>query len=348
MDPLLIVGCIGLVAAIVYPWAFSKLPAERWQILATIPVQKTSGTDWRGINFTYYGFLSATATAIGFSLFFVLLSSLGHPTFTILLIAVVLVGLASVAAKLIAFIVEKKRNTFTVSGAAFTGFIVMPVLVLGHNTLRPDAQAFNLIASMAALMISYTASESIGRLACISFGCCYGRPLSDFSPSLQRLFRPLSIRFQGKTKKIAYESGWEDIEVLPIQALTSTLFFLISLTGLYLFLKGFHVAAFVVTTTLSMGWRFGSEWLRADYRGEGRITIYQWLSLVTIGIAVALIIVFGSIPAMTPDAGFGLQTLWHPMVLLTIQLIWWGTFLYMGRSSVTGAQLSFHVHQEQI
>jgi hypothetical protein len=44
----------------------------------------------------------------------------------------------------------------------------------------------------------------------------------------------------------------------------------------------------------------------------------------------------------------GLQGLWQPGTLLFLQGVWLVIFLYTGRSTVTGATLSFHVHHERI
>jgi len=44
----------------------------------------------------------------------------------------------------------------------------------------------------------------------------------------------------------------------------------------------------------------------------------------------------------------GLQNLWQPEILILLQCVWLVMFLYTGRSMVTGANLSFHVHSERI
>jgi membrane associated rhomboid family serine protease len=53
-------------------------------------------------------------------------------------------------------------------------------------------------------------------------------------------------------------------------------------------------------------------------------------------------------PASVPDLSAGLKGLWSPALILFLQGIWVAIFMYTGRSTVTGATLSFHVHQDRI
>jgi membrane associated rhomboid family serine protease len=53
-------------------------------------------------------------------------------------------------------------------------------------------------------------------------------------------------------------------------------------------------------------------------------------------------------PASNPDLTAGLKSLWSPAMILFLQGIWLTIFLYTGRSTVTGATLSFHVNQDRI
>ena len=52
-----------LMAGMVY-WAFKRLPDERWQFLASVPVMKDASGHWHGLNFTYYGLLTANAVVL--------------------------------------------------------------------------------------------------------------------------------------------------------------------------------------------------------------------------------------------------------------------------------------------
>ena len=51
---------------------------------------------------------------------------------------------------------------------------------------------------------------------------------------------------------------------------------------------------------------------------------------------------------LRPDIGLGLGELWSPMIILLLQALWFITFIYMGRSTVTFSHLSFHVDENRI
>ena len=59
-------------------WGIKTLPAERWQMIAAVPVTKNGNGAWRGLNLTFYGFFSATATTFGIALTIVLLASVAR------------------------------------------------------------------------------------------------------------------------------------------------------------------------------------------------------------------------------------------------------------------------------
>ena len=69
-----------------------------------------------------------------------------------------------------------------------------------------------------------------------------------------------------------------------------------------------------------------------------------------VGVAYAIAAAFFLTHETTglPDLSAGLKSLWNPALILFLQGIWLTIFLYTGRSTVTGATLSFHVHQDRI
>lgn len=199
------------------------------------------------------------------------------------------------------------------------------------------------------MSIAYALGEGIGRLACISFGCCYGKPLSASSPQMQRLFRNTHFIFTGKTKKIAYANALDGQAVIPVQAITAVLYSLAALAGCYLFLKGYFFTAFFLTLIVTQAWRIASEFLRADYRGEGKISSYQILS----GVAILYALIVGYLfretaVSATPNLGLGLSSLWHPALIALLLAIWVVTFIYMGKSKVTSSVISFTLIKEKI
>jgi hypothetical protein len=201
--------------------------------------------------------------------------------------------------------------------------------------------------AMAALAISYSYGEGMGRLACISFGCCYGKQLSKCAPCLQTLFGKRNFIFSGKTKKIAYESGLDGEHVVPVQAVTAVLYIATGISCTYLFLNTHYVVSFLVSVLVTQGWRSVSEIFRADYRGEGRISVYQIMGIVAIIYSLILWKWFPDSNLMA-DVMDGIQTLWQPEIIIFLLMLWFGIFLHTGCSKVTGSIVSFHVHEDRI
>ena len=52
--------------------------------------------------------------------------------------------------------------------------------------------------------------------------------------------------------------------------------------------------------------------------------------------------------AITPDLSEGIQAAWRPAVVLFLQGLWVIIFLLFGKSMVTGAEISFHLHHDRI
>ncbi|QOX77833.1 prolipoprotein diacylglyceryl transferase [Trichlorobacter lovleyi] len=332
-------------------WGFRFLPAERWQIVAAVPTAKDPhGNGWLGINITWYGLLTANAYLVAVAVLLVLLGAVGVPPLGTALLAAAMLCCCVPASRLVARIVEKKAHTFTVGGAVFVGIIITPFLIQLLNRLAGPWLGFQIpvMAAYAAIAIAYAFGEGLGRLACISFGCCYGRPVPQDGGLLHRLFNGRGFVFLGSTKKIAYADGMESVEVLPVQALTAVLYTVCGLLATALFLDARHAAAFLLATTVTQGWRSFSETMRADYRGAGRISAYQVMGLIGVLYAFVMVWLLGGALPVPAQLAVGLQSLWNPALLLFLQGIWCLIFFYTGRSTVTGATLSFHVHRDRI
>jgi len=201
---------------------------------------------------------------------------------------------------------------------------------------------------MAATSIGFILGEGLGRMACISFGCCYGKAIKELSPFTAGFFSRTGCIFHGHTKKITYASQLNGIRVVPIQAMTSFLYVTVAILSIYLFLENLFQWAFGLSSITAMGWRIISEHLRADYRGGREITAYQIMSMANICFCIFLL--FRAAPALgtRPDLISGLSFFWNPAVILFLQSIWVGIFLYTGISKVTGSTITFRVHQENI
>jgi Sec-independent protein secretion pathway component TatC len=123
---------------------------------------------------------------------------------------------------------------------------------------------------------------------------------------------------------------------------------LIALIDTWLYFHSLFAAAFIVTITATQVWRFVSESLRADYRGNGKVTAYQAMSLAMIAYSFGLAAILPDQTGLIVSLQKGLRTLWNPAVLIFLEFLWGGVFLYYGRSKVTGSILSFHIHTDKI
>ena len=81
----------------------------------------------------------------------------------------------------------------------------------------------------------------------------------------------------GATKKVVYADGLARQRIIAIQSLTATIYSATALIGTYLFLQGHLKAAYLTCMLITQFWRIFSEFLRADDRGNGFISIYQYI-----------------------------------------------------------------------
>lgn len=350
MNDVLFIVVLSLLSGVLFLWGVKALPGERRQILAAVPVDSHGDGRWSGVNFTWYGLLTANAYVVAVAMVLILLGGVGVPVAGTFATVAALLVFCVPASRVVARLVEKKAHTFTVGGAVFVGMLIAPWVVVMANRSAGAFLGFHVpvMAALAAVSIAYAFGEGLGRLACVSFGCCYGKRLSACHPLLQRAFRRYGVIFTGKTKKIAYAGGMEGVKVLPVQALTYVIYVGTGLLATLLFLRSHCTAAFVAATTVTQGWRVLSELLRDDYRGAGKISAYQVMGVVGILYAWGIAILFGEAPLPAVELARGILTLWNPFVILALQLLWFTIFLYTGRSMVTGATISFHVHPDRI
>lgn len=347
MSNYLVLSLLAGLTALFYGWSFRHLPSDRWQVLATIPRRQDAQGDWQGLNLTWYGFFTASAYVIAVATFLVLIATIpAHIGAAATLVALTLV-LCVPASRWVSRIIDRKPYGFTVAGAYTLGAVVMPLLA-GAINLAAAEELILLAPTLAAGAIALVIGEGIGRLACISFGCCYGIPLAECPNAVSRLFLHRGFRFIGDTKKASYESGLSGVLLVPIQAMTAVVLTVTAFAATALFLNGLYRAAFVSAVVVSQLWRFASEWLRADDRGSGRITAYQWMALgfVVYGALGALIV--ADRPAPTVSLYEAASKLWNPLGLLALQALWALVFLYTGCSRTTAASLRLHVCRDRV
>jgi hypothetical protein len=348
-DEIFIAG-FALMVACFLAWGFKALPAEKWQFIAAVPTRKLGGGLWSGMNLTYYGFFSATAYLVAVALLCVLLGAIGISAMTIFIMTMMMLIPCVPASRLTARWVEKKKYTFSVQGASFVGIIIAPWMVYAVNHWMAGYLAYRLdiLVILSAVVISYSIGEGLGRLACISFGCCYGKPVHSLSPLMRKVFNRLYFVFRGSTKKIVYAEGLEGSPILPVQAITAIVLCATGIVGSYLFLKGYYAASFLGVVTLTQIWRFASEFVRADHRGKRKISAYQIMGLITILYCLGIILFFPMASTPVHNILDGFSVLWHPAVILFLQALWVVIFVYTGRSRVTSAYVSFRVVKENI
>jgi hypothetical protein len=340
----LLIGLIGL-----FRWAFRVLPQEQWQFVAVVPTG-FNGKDWNGRTITYYGVLTACAVCVAVSLLIFLLGSMQQTLSHIFLLVMPLLLITVPSAKIIARLVEQKPATLTIGGASFTGMLSAPWAVLALNEFfdRSGDVGMPMMPALAALWIAYAFGEGIGRLACISFGCCYGKPLSTYSPIVQHVFQPLAFRFTGSTKKAVYEGHLESVPLFPIQGMTALVNSGVGLLGTLLFLEGWFFAAVVVSAIGTQGWRIVSEYVRMDYRGAGTVSLYQWMALSGALYSIVVAGLWRGSGDGVPRIEYGLAALGDIHVLLLLQILWLGIFCFTGISRVTRATMSTQVWKERI
>lgn len=336
--------------ALLFFWAFRTLPQEDWQIFACLPVRKGPGEIWSGVNITYYGFFTAMAYVFAVLLFWLMMGALSVKIIGVLAVVLPVLIICMWSARFIARWVEGKRNTFSVGAASFVGIIIAPMVIVLVDATLGQWWSFHLpvTETMAAMLIAYAFGEGMGRLACISFGCCYGKKLDDCHPLIKKIFRRRHFVFRGKTKKIAYAGHLDGLAVIPVQAITATIYTTAGIVGFYLFLKGFAAAALIGVLIVTQIWRFASEFLRADYRGAGIFSAYQFMALITIFYTLMILFLVSETNMMMPSLANGLESLWHPGMIVFLALLWIVVLFYTGRSEVTCSSITIKIVDKNI
>ncbi len=350
MSAAVALGVMAVGLAALFAWAFRHLPGERWQILAALPRERESGGGWRGVNLTYYGVFNALGVGAGVAVAVFLPGTVGLPLAYLTGCVLAFLAVVLPASKLINRLVEGHWHGFTVGGGCFAGMVAGPWVIWGvaRLSLPPADAAAAMLYVLGALAPAYALGEGIGRLACISFGCCYGRPLSDSPAWLIPLFSRWAFVFEGRLKKASYAHGYEGQRLIPVQALTAVISSLAGLVGVALFLSGRPVAAFVLAIVATQAWRFLSEFLRADYRGAGRISAYQWMALAGAVYTVLLGLLWPAVPRTVPDVARGLALLWTPGAIVLIEVVALFVFVRMGVSTVTTSRIVLDLRRDRI
>ncbi len=320
-------------------------PGESRQILACLPVRKRLDENWDGLNLTWYGALCANGIVAATALFFVLSASAGVSAKTMFFVCSVVLLPTLPAGRLVAFFVEGRRDTFTTGGASFVGAVIAAPSIMAVWRMSGQGGPVPVAPLLAALATAYAAGEALGRIACVSFGCCYGRKVEDFPRPFRGALSAIGITFRGMMKKASYAGGMEGIELVPIQGITACVYGTASVAGVALFLRGDYTWSLLLSGVAIFGWRVLSEFFRADFRGFSSFTAYQKMSLAAVAgliVLAPLLPNYTTAPVITAEVLFGVVSV--PFVLF-IQVVWLTVFVYMGRSTVTGSRISMFVRK---
>ena len=347
----LFIAGLGIICCICIWWGVRTLPGENWQFFASIPVRKMEDGSWEALNITWYGLLVAGANVVAALVFFIMLGAVGVPFAASVFVIVALLLICVPAASLVAQIVEKKPATLTVGGAVFIGSILAPFLIVLINLFSRWLLGFvlPLPQTLAACATAFLFGEGLGRLACISYGCCYGKPVDEYRGMTRRIFEKTALVFHGSTKKIAYAAGLEGRKIVPVQPITMAAYIIAGMSALLLYASGHALAAYVIASVFASFWRVFSEIFRADFRGTGRISVYQIMSgisaVYSMGVALYLYDGATSIRCFLLS---GVSSLWSPEPLVVLLAIWLIMVMFAGISTTTYSRVEFSLHEDRL
>jgi hypothetical protein len=338
-----------LLAAWIFRWAFRHLPGECWQIAVAIPARVRaigdSDATWPAVNITFYGVISAVAYMLAVLAFVFLAGAANQPIAAVAIFSMLLLLVGMPASKWVALWVEGVPG-HTIGGALFAVVVaVLPALWLTNVVCSavglPRAEPGILLAAAA---IAYVLGEAIGRLACLSFGCCYGRTIDSATPLQRALYSSTATTYRGRFKKIAYASGLEGRPVIAVQSVACTALFVVFVVSVWFFWKGYTALSLIIALGLAQLWRAYSETLRADYRGRDGFTLYQGMALV--GVALTLLYSWiHKVPVpVIPTFARGLDVVVRIEVILCTQALAIVILVLMGRSYVTSSRLEYKLH----
>lgn len=313
-------------------------PLERFQVLLAIPHRRLSDGRWLSLNLTYYGLFNGIAYTLGALVTTMLLLSLGLSFVQILIVVGLTLLICIPSSKIVATLIEHTKTGFTVGGAVFVGIFTAPFAIYialyltdGENNIK------NLIIPiLSAISIGYTLGEGVGRIGCLSFGCCYGKEVDKISSAfLKKVFLRWNTVFTGRLKKASYASNLEGKKTVPVLSMGIIIYNATSIFGIVLFMYGSYVAALLFTFIISQAYRFVSEFLRADYRGAGKISNYQKMAIANIILTFLYVFLLNTKYYPSAHIYNALVKIYDPAVIIMFGVLFIFTTLYTGLSKVT-------------
>ena len=167
----------------------------------------------------------------------------------------------------------------TAEFASWGGFIAIALGLVLYAVLSGRS----LLLLIDAAVLGGTLTHAVGRIGCLTFGCCFGRPSES----------PLAIRYDSPLAKAAWAAGLRGTPIHPVPLYEATLNL-----GLFLLLNGVALAgsregvpAALYLVIYGSG-RFLLEFLRYDWGEDhvGPLPRNQWLSLLETGAGAALLV----------------------------------------------------------
>jgi len=276
-------------------------------------------------TFATFGLFAGLAALTGGSLAAWLLLAEGAPFWeTAALLAVILVGHVVLARafllpwRLQGLVREPALTLRTVEFASWGG---MAAIALGLG-LYVKLSGMPMLDLTDIAVRSGTLAHAIGRLGCLCFGCCYGRPT--------RL--PLAIRYENPLAKAVRQSALKDVPLHPVPlyeaAYNVALFGLLNVLALAGAAQGVPTAVYLV---LYGAGRFGLEALRYNNDSDkiGPLLRNQWLSLIMLVSGIALLPFGGPTPTFsTPASGEALAMI--PVLAVSSFLVFLAYSIHRG------------------
>lgn len=167
----------------------------------------------------------------------------------------------------------------TVEFVSWGGFIAVAAGLVLYALLSGRS----LLLLIDAAVLAGTLSHAVGRIGCLTFGCCFGRPGRS----------PLAIRYDSPLAKAAWAGGLRGTPIHPVPLYEATFNL-----GLFLLLNGVALAgsregvpAALYLVIYGSG-RFLLEFLRYDSAENriGPLCRNQWLSLLEAGAGAGLLL----------------------------------------------------------
>ncbi|MCX8084594.1 MAG: prolipoprotein diacylglyceryl transferase [Calditerrivibrio sp.] len=344
----LFLAVLALFLTILSYIGIKYFPHERFQFLFAFPYKKLSNGSWLSLNITFYGLFNAIAYTTGSLLGVILMLSVGLKPIQILVTLFLIFVICIPASKLIAKSIEKSKSGFTVGGAVFVGVLISPVAVFVASLYGDWNWAQMLLPTISSMAIAYAVGEGIGRLGCLSFGCCYGKAVDDINhPLLRSFFERFYTIYTGRYKKASYSSNLCNKKTVPVQAAANIIYSIVAFLSIIAYIYGFFVLSTLLVTYTTQLYRFFSEFLRADYRGEGRISTYQKMALLNM-LIISFYVFLVNADNPKPDINNALDQLSNGWFILSLIIIFCTTLVYTGVSTATYSIINFRLSSKAI